>query len=422
MQWNKNRRANRTERQQQRVDGLGLEKLEDRVCLTVSATLTPGGSLAVTGDADGLVEIVAVDTETFDVFDNEELVATVEGVTRDIGVRIDQNAPDASNDDQVQIRLGESSVRKISANLGHGNDSLQVSGQAEIARLTYRGGLGDDAVGSNVQIDQAIQMFGGAGADELSVDQNVRRIYFHGGRGDDAIQLSSNVNSNIVAARMGQGDNHFASDGNVNHLLAVRGGASADTVRIGGSVGGLLKVNMGHGENDLGLNATVDGFAFIRGGSGTDTVTIGGDAEISRHAGILLGHGDNQFNMSGSANSLFVGAGDGTDNIVLGEDSRVGNNAGFFMGHGDNNLRIHGEVGNNVFAWGGRGNDDVFFSETAGIGGNALGLLGHGENRFLHAGTIAGDLTVLSKNVDDTFAVTGTVLGTTRLVPGGQGG
>ena len=44
-----------------------FEALENRICLTVSASLTDGGDLLVEGDADGPVEIRALDAETFEL-------------------------------------------------------------------------------------------------------------------------------------------------------------------------------------------------------------------------------------------------------------------------------------------------------------------------------------------------------------------
>jgi hypothetical protein len=54
--------------------------------LTIVAEVN-SGDLFISGDAEGDVEIVAVDSRTFQVIDNGQTIATLDGVTDD--VRID---------------------------------------------------------------------------------------------------------------------------------------------------------------------------------------------------------------------------------------------------------------------------------------------------------------------------------------------
>ena len=46
-----------------------LEALESRLCLTVVVDLSPDGDLVVEGNADGPVEILALDEDTYQISD-----------------------------------------------------------------------------------------------------------------------------------------------------------------------------------------------------------------------------------------------------------------------------------------------------------------------------------------------------------------
>ena len=118
-----------------------FEALEPRRALAVSATVTDG-DLVITGDADGAVEIVAVGDGSYQVTDNGVLIAdetTLTGVTDDIRIDIDEFA---GADNSVLLDLSAQTtqtVDRIYADLGDGDNSLQlVGGIAE--SLQYRGG------------------------------------------------------------------------------------------------------------------------------------------------------------------------------------------------------------------------------------------------------------------------------------------
>ena len=65
-----------------------IERLENRVYLTVTASVSDG-DLVVEGQADGAVEITAVEEGKFVVTDNGVEVATLEGVNDDIMIKLD---------------------------------------------------------------------------------------------------------------------------------------------------------------------------------------------------------------------------------------------------------------------------------------------------------------------------------------------
>src|SRR2546423_15839 len=101
-----------------------FERLEGRYCLSVSAVVE-SGDLVVSGDADGAVEIKAVDATTYEVTDNGAVVATLKNVTDDIRIAIDATA---GADNQVTISLAGQAVDRIMANLGDGDNSLLIQG------------------------------------------------------------------------------------------------------------------------------------------------------------------------------------------------------------------------------------------------------------------------------------------------------
>ncbi len=83
---------------------LRFEQLEDRICLTASASLV-SGSLVVTGDPNGAVEITALENNTYEVLDDESLIATIANVTRDIRIQLN------SGSDAITLELDGQTVR-----------------------------------------------------------------------------------------------------------------------------------------------------------------------------------------------------------------------------------------------------------------------------------------------------------------------
>ena len=167
----------------------GIEQLEGRLCLSVTAQVT-AGALIVEGLADGPVEIKAVEQGKFEVTDNGALIATVEGVTKDVRIKLD--AGGGTTDDQVTLDLAGTAVTRVTADLGGGNNQFVVKGGTVNGGLTYRGGSGDDSVridADAVVKGQAVLQLRG-GDNSLDVQGNLgRNLAVLATSGDDVLQI-----------------------------------------------------------------------------------------------------------------------------------------------------------------------------------------------------------------------------------------
>src|SRR4051812_33156663 len=121
-----------------------VEELERRACPAVTAALSNDGDLVVSGDADGPVEIVAQDADTYQVTDNGVVVGTVDGVKDDIRIKLSGTGSGA--DDTVTIDRAGQAVDQVMADLGAGANSLTVQGGTVHGRLRYTGGSGADTL------------------------------------------------------------------------------------------------------------------------------------------------------------------------------------------------------------------------------------------------------------------------------------
>lgn len=367
-------------RKRKKASRFDFEKFEDRLCLTVGVMVTDAGTLVVNGMADGPVEIIATGETAFQVTDNGIVVADVEGVEKNIVVRIDGRDAGVPTDDSVSIDLADNSVDNVFASLGHGTNQFNISGDQSIDRMIFHGGDGDDTVNINVDTEFVALALTRAGDDTVNMLADANRVRIRTGDGNDSVTLGGGTTAESIGLRLGDGDNTVHSNATVSRMLAIRGGDGADQIGLGeeSAVGRRLSVAMGHGDNQLGLAGSVEGNTFVRAGAGNDTLAFGASSSIGRSAGIVLGSGYNQFG-------------------------------------------INGQIGGNLFMAGGLGNDTVRIGESAQVSGSVGVLLGAGENTFGHFGAIEGNLFVVSKNSNDQFVVSGTVGGIIRLGPGEQG-
>lgn len=130
----------------------GFEQLESRQLLSVTAQVV-SGSLLVQGQADGAVEIRAVDAGKFEVTDNGAAIATVDGVTKGVQIKLDANG--GTTDDQVTLDLAGQTVQRVQADLGGGDNQFVLQGGTVSGSLIYRGGKGEDNV--QVAADAVVQ-------------------------------------------------------------------------------------------------------------------------------------------------------------------------------------------------------------------------------------------------------------------------
>ncbi len=120
----------------------GCEPLESRLCLTV-AVAVDDTNLAITGDADGVVDIAAASDGSITVTDNGVVVDTVSGITGTIRVDLDE---DGTADNTVTMNLNTQAVDRVIVELGGGVNSFSLTGGTVNRDLIYRGGSDDDHV------------------------------------------------------------------------------------------------------------------------------------------------------------------------------------------------------------------------------------------------------------------------------------
>lgn len=284
-----------------------LERLERRVCLTVNAVLQ-NGDLVVTGDADGDVQITALSATQYEVTDNGQSVAVLDGVTDDIRVRLDATA---GADNAVDIDLNGQSVDQISVRLGDGTNSLKLEG-GTARSLYYRGGAGADSVSlsDTATIDRTFAALLGGGDNQLDVNGQVGgNLLVLAGSGADLVSIGPDAQvGGSVGAALGDGANQFTLEGTVDGCLELRLGIDDDLVQLmaESQVGGRVSVQAGDGANQLQLDGTVLGGVDYRGGSGDDTVNTGADSVVGGSVHLRLGDGDNTVTHDGQISGDLV--------------------------------------------------------------------------------------------------------------------
>lgn len=168
-----------------------FETLENRRALAVTAAVSAGGDLIVSGDADGAVEIVAVSEGAYRVTDNGVVIADADvltGVTDDIRINLDKTA---GADNTVTVNLaGSDVVDTVYARLGDGDNTFQLIGTA-VDDVSYRGGDGDDAVTLDATVDGSASLQLGDGDNTVEITGAIGRLSIKGGDGDDQVTIDA---------------------------------------------------------------------------------------------------------------------------------------------------------------------------------------------------------------------------------------
>ena len=352
-------------RKRNRRSNLDYSKLEDKVYLTVTTSVSNTGTLAVNGFADGPVQINAVGPQTYSVTDNGVQVATVNGVRENMVVRLN---PGPFNDN-VQINLGTQTLFNVVVELQDGNNNFSITGTQSALRVIYRGGAGNDTVSTNLNTTLMTAAFGFGGTNTFTANNDSLRFRFRGGDGQDTVTVNP-VSAGYIGAVLHGGNDRFTSTANVQNNLYVNAGAGDDRIDENGQVG-TLSLQLGNGANSTFLDGAYNRL-FIRGGFGSDALFLNTTMSVARHAGLVLLGGNDFVRVAGDFNSSFYF--NATD-----------------------------------------GNDEVFTTTDSSIFGDFTTLFGAGTNKFTHNGDINGDLYVASRNVNDNYRVNGDVGGTTRL-------
>jgi hypothetical protein len=298
-----------------------LEALEERWCLSVTATLS-GGTLTISGDSSNL-QVTRTAAGTFTVLDTiskARSVQTFSGVKRldvDLG----------NGNDRTHIDLGGGTLTGgVSVSMGRGKDSLAIVNGTIQKKLSVRAGPGNDSValdGLTVGTATSVDLGGGAG----------NTLVISGGttlRGSlDAFHVNlftldagSSVLGNVHVVG-GRAANTVTIAGHVGHDLVFAGGDRGDTVTVVGtaSIGGSAFLVTGGGDDTVTFGGTVGvgdkGYLFIDTGGGADQVTFTSSALVHGDATVLLGPGNDTFGFGGKVTGmLFCDGGPGFDAFV----------------------------------------------------------------------------------------------------------
>lgn len=337
-----------------------IETLEDRICLTAAVDVIRG-DLLVRGDSDGDVEINALGEGVYEVTDNGALVATAEGVRRDIRIRLDIKNPTENNN--VAIHLNEESVRGIFARLGGGDDSFALDG-GRVVRIGIITAAGHDTVNINSPV-----------------------LDFRGvmGPGDDSVTVGENaMMKRRFFTALGSGDNTFTVDGAIRRGALIQGGHEVDSVIVS-ETGKLAPsvLRLGGGENNVEIHGTARDLRVFSGAPRPAP----GQAPGSSAASVFIGQ-------TGRVNGNL---------LVMTQGA-----------HGDDTLRIEGIMNGNVGfgdqlpppgnrGGGPLGSNEIVVAETATVRGNVFARFNRSLSTVDHFGSIGRDLRVHTDIRDNTF-------------------
>lgn len=339
-----------------------FEFLESRVCMTVLPALMDG-NLLIAGDAFGELEIAGRGAGSFDIIEGGQLVATVDSVTGGVLVQLEYFLKDVN--DSVVINLEGQAVDFIHADLGGGQNNLELrTGEVPMGAV-YRGG--PDA---------------------------------------DNVVFGEDLHLGAAGIFLGDGANSVEFKADVDWLLTVVGGDDADDVLIAqqSHISGVALASLGNGSNALSHAGSVDLSMQVFGGADDDLVEILPGGVVGQSVGAWLGSGTNRLEHQGTiGDSLSYFGGAGTDSVQIGLDGRIGRSALLLLGEGNNDLTHAGYLGQQLVYQGGDGIDVIELTETATVGGWVYASLGRGANVFRHDGSIEGDLIVRSEDRGSIF-------------------
>ena len=415
-----------------------VESVERRLLMAATAVLSADGTLTVTGTA--AAEAIAV-TADYDYLNTvpRSVAVTVDG--RAVPITGATAAPVASvvvnagdgNDTVGYTAAGESAsstATAVAINGQGGDDTIGAGGTVRPA--TLHGGAGDDHVTAGGQgpasYDRRAYLYGDAGNDTLSVDED-SRVAMYGGDGDDRFENEAFNSEAFVSG--GAGTDTVVADIDFGNAVSMRFAPDAvteqtpinvpDVVQVATDVENLtitrftrnpltvdgndldnrIVVNYpgevvhvsGYGGNDF-LSVTGVAYVELDGGAGNDTLvnhtsqTAVGPAE-QPHATLSGGDGTDAVDYSG---------GPATGVTVYLDGSATGSTGDRFDGTVE---QAYGTAGPDTI-YGTRGNNALFGN------GGADTLVGHGGTDALFGGD--GDDTAYA---DD---------GGTTYVDGGGGG
>jgi len=262
------------------------------------------GDLLVAGEAAAAVEIVANGPNSVDVYEGDQLIASLGDVRDDIYISL-QSEPgsEAAELQDVTLRLDGASVDQISARLGdQPNRLVLASGET-------RG---------------SVRVLGGNDADIIEVEED-----FTIGRG--------------LLAYLRDGDNSLELHGVVERNLSVQAGDGDDFVFLGATadVAQATSLRLGGGDNALSVEGSLGGSLNYRGGDGHDFVELLASAAVEGRSSIWLGGADNTLSVEGTLGShLNAFAGSGDDEVMVDALANIAGIARLRLGSGQDSAVV----------------------------------------------------------------------------------
>ncbi len=406
-----------------------FERLEDRICLTVSATVT-NGHLVITGEPDGAVQINAVAANTFQVVDNGVVVATLGGVTRNIRLSIDQTGP--RSNDAVTLNLnGLATPLSVRLDAGDGNNTFTITNGTVTRTLIVIGGTGADTVtigpavtigrhfvartfGGNDSVTIQGQVTGrtvyraGAGNDMFLLDDQGTlsgRANIYGQRGSDTATMLGMATTAMLLEMSGGNDVvSFGQFFDTTGTVQVGTGPGSDSVSLDGTFGNTVTVATGNGNDALTFLGRFTATTSADGGRGDDTFSTDPLSAFEGDLSLTGGRDDDQFTVSGYFYSdFFVDGQAGTDRIDLLDDAYFEADATVRGGSGADTVVSSASV-------------DGLFTVNGGLGLDALTLLDGVFGSFLSLGFDETHGGVITLDANQQELLESIVLGD-QLVP-----
>ena len=257
------------------------ELLESRTLLAGNVTAgLVDGNLIITGDADD---------------NNVEVVVTVDGVV----VRgLDGTTVNGSADDAILIPDSDTVRGSLIANMGDGNDRIQIEGVDVRRRITISGGNGDDEIGlTSLEARRRIELHGDEGNDTVVVN-NVdarRKVKLALGEGDDLAAVDTVTSRRKLVVTAGAGDDNVSvADSSMRRKTRLRLGSGDDTAAITNSdLGRRLRINGEMGDDLVQIeDSTVKRISRLLGRRGDDSFLISGTTDLGRFSIRRGGRGD----------------------------------------------------------------------------------------------------------------------------------
>ena len=281
-----------------RKSKLAYENLEARKLLATTAGVMDG-DLYLSGEADGEIEIVAVTESTFRVSDNGVTIAdesTLDNVTDDIRINLRTD----SSDNTVSLNLEGTELDMVYANLGDGDNFLELTG-GEASKIIFRGGVDNDTIEINSAVESAAYFRLGDGDDSVQLNGEISRVGIIGGDGNDSVSLEGESTLDRVYMNLGEGDNLATLNGEVDGNVRIRTNQGDNEISFSDTsiVTGQVRITTDDGSNLIFVNGTIEGELRLHASDGDDSLEFAETAFAdSIHA--KLGDGENYVLIEGT--------------------------------------------------------------------------------------------------------------------------